>query len=161
MTEFTLDTSGVVASECLAQTDPTQPCTCRQRGEIHWPDLSLFEQGYVEAMFASLREATNARLRKLANISGKSAQKSYMAALSRAIRHDAAAFSDFAPETLAAIRKDCAARRLELVPSMGSRRRNGADFWKQRQHTNTAFRRFPPLTVTLGDDGKVYARAAA
>lgn len=128
MTEFTLDTSGAVM---LAP------------GFI-WSDLSPFEQGYVEAMFASWKAQCD--------LDGDDFD---------------VGFSDLAPETLAAIRKDCAA--LVSPPYVFASDADAGRFcweWRQRGWRNATGgpplrEAFPPLTVSLGDDGKVYARAAA
>lgn len=69
-----------------------------------------------------------------------------------------AAFRMLAPETLAAIMKDCASAK----PMEGYRpdeyAKMGAQFWANRQ-SGLLWERFPPQTPTLGDDGKVYLRA--
>lgn len=64
-------------------------------------------------------------------------------------------FSDLAPETLVRIIADC-----EAAISQGEdSAQNGAAFWAVRNHpmmpSGEWTRRFPPLTVHLGDDGKV------
>ena len=68
------------------------------------------------------------------------------------------AFSDLAPETLARIVEDCATRMAER-PRLGSEK-DGEHFWRARQR-GTWEATFPPLTVYLGDDGKVYLREAS
>jgi len=102
-----------------------------------WSDFTPFTQGYIEALFASIE---------------------YPAAQDTAYLPKA--FSDLAPATLARIIEDCA---VELFSRDGDEdlRVEGEAFWDERQdslrHPN-----FPPLTVHLGDDGKVrFAEAAA
>jgi len=59
-------------------------------------------------------------------------------------------FQDLAPDTLARIIADCEAR----VADRGvANRCDGAWFWNGRQ--SKSVKGFPPLTVQLGDDGKV------
>ena len=96
-------------------------------GGHRWSDLSRFTQGYIEALFASICPDEDG---------------------SREMR--APAFSDLAPETLARIIADCEAR-----VSMGwlDRPEDGRWFWVSRQNGN--LNAHPPLTVQLGDDGKV------
>ena len=67
------------------------------------------------------------------------------------------AFSDLAPSTLAAILKDCGDYR-EVRPRDVSAYA-GKCFWTWRQAGE--FPPFPPLTPSLGDDGRVYLRAAS
>ncbi|MFY8143067.1 MAG: hypothetical protein ACOVMT_04190 [Caulobacter sp.] len=73
------------------------------------------------------------------------------------LRH-AATFSDLAPETLARIIADCDAFAKQYPGWV--HRDGGALFWASRQGGATRWRAymsegFPPLTVQLGDDGKV------
>lgn len=129
MSNFTLDTSGAVD---LAPPGPLLRPGCIQ---TLWPDLSPFEQGYVEAMFAIPRDGWKWQAGKLVS----------------------PGFADLAPETLAAIRKDCALYIREYARSGAVA--SGTDLWRVRQEgrLGPAFR---PLTVTLGDDGRVYLREA-
>lgn len=53
MSDFTLDTSGVALMPSPGIDEPAHP--------VVWSDLSPFEQGYVEAMFASIAEDPYAR----------------------------------------------------------------------------------------------------
>lgn len=66
-------------------------------------------------------------------------------------------FSDLAPETLARIIEDCVAWRSEFTGSTAESSAERADmgrgFWRIRQDGKRST--FPPLTVQLGDDGKV------
>lgn len=96
-----------------------------------WYSLSPFTQGYVEAVFASENDPA---------VGG---------------------FSDLAPETLARIIADCEefavfARKLNQkeVTAFVSTFHWGATFWNYRQADRWP-NAFPPLTVELGDDGKV------
>lgn len=71
------------------------------------------------------------------------------------VRADGVGFSDLAPETLAQIIADCremVARGLVNTPE------RGRDAWEVRQMGATIF---PPLTIQLGDDGKVRFAAVA
>jgi len=63
------------------------------------------------------------------------------------------AFDMLAPETLARIIADCEARSARLL-SVYCDKRGGHEFWEARQ-IGEAPSDFPPLTVQLGDDGKV------
>lgn len=139
MAEFTLDTSGHVE----------HPHGSDDVSAIYWTDLTPFEQGYVEALFASLRE-------RWLTIASERQQDAW--------NLHYPAFSDVAPETLAAIRKDCAALHYVIIGCvMGGDVARGRVAWEWRQRPeghpkspNMALHhRFPPLTVYLGDDGKV------
>jgi hypothetical protein len=81
-------------------------------------------------------------------------------------------FSDLAPETLARIMEDCEriqTRPISATHNWGTNTLAGKMFWRDRA---TGFAGlgleprirysevFPPLTVYLGDDGKVYLREA-
>ncbi len=117
METFTLDTSGFVPHS------------------YQWSDLSPFEQGYVEAMFAS--EYRGARL------------------------GDAKGFSDLAPETLAAILRDCEIFRSgyglpESYMANQKASKRGGEMWHSRQ--TGGFDILPPLTPYLDDTGKVRLR---
>lgn len=113
-----------------------------------WRDLDPFTQGYIEALFASI-ERTTANLVWDADDHARFAR-----------------YSDLAPETLAAILKDCEAYQVAgPLP-----RQWGEHFWKSRQNCFEASQRptrvamhakYPPLTPYLGDDGRVYLREAA
>lgn len=150
---FQLDTSGVVYAVLRHDV--------HAHADMTWSDLTPFTQGYVEAMFTSLMETP-----KLAAwLAGMSAKKqgqpisnapfvsdaSIAPAWRAGWRGDVAIeprFSDLAPETLAAILKDC-----EANSSTDSTKRSGALFWRNRQEG--AVPDFPPLTLTLSDDGEV------
>lgn len=95
---------------------------------VWWRNLSPFAQGYVEALFASLDDDIGAELGVL--------------------NRKSPAFSDLAPETLARIIADCE----EWQRWRGF---EGGAVWRARQAGELADMGFPPLTVQLGDDGKV------
>jgi hypothetical protein len=124
---FQLDTSGRV--ECPASFQPL--------GWAIWSDLDPFTQGYVEAAMRSLYEAHHS-----AGIAARM-RVTYL-------------FSDLAPETLARIIADCGRfNESRIAPLV-----NGAGFWSKRQAGlyrghETGFPRFPPLALTLGEDGKL------
>jgi hypothetical protein len=144
--QFTFDTSGAVRE---TQDNPPRfyPNPCM------WSDLSPFEQGYVAAMLGDLRL-------KLASwvadeLNGEAPWPNY--ANPR--------FSDLAPETLALIRRDCAARlaQNEELPDWpdDDMREAGSGFWECRSEGDRVDDGFSPLTPYLGDDGKVYLREGA
>jgi hypothetical protein len=129
---FTLDTSGFVEG-------PPQGVRTKR---FWWKDLTPFQQGYVEAALRP-REGL------------------YYPLTSRF-----AGFSDLAPETLAAMLKDCASF-VNYVDGLGSSAlgaREGARFWNGRNSgalgDGAWAAAFPPVTLYLGDDGRVYAREA-
>lgn len=96
---------------------------------LAWSDLSPFEQGYVEALFVETRRANP--------------------------HHPVVGcgFSDLAPEALVMILRDCEGW-LKLYPKASG----GASFWRCRQDQLVTRPDFPPLTVYLGDDGRVHLR---
>jgi hypothetical protein len=103
-------------------------------GPIGWHDLNPFVQAYVEAAINSL-----------------SGDFVGVWTPDRGPR-----FSDLAPETLAGMLKDCEDFRL-LAPRWISH--GGAFFWCERQADRAPG--FPPLRVTLGDDGRIYLEPAS
>lgn len=77
-------------------------------------------------------------------------------------------FHHLAPETLAAIKKDCAAFTCGLAGGRATQSDSGKAFWAARQaHFGVGAQEalyaqaFPPVHLFLGDDGKVYARVSA
>lgn len=129
-----LDTSGEIDCPRLYNDGP---CIC---GKNRWGQLTSFTQGYVEALFASIPNEA----------------RTYEGFAARG--HRPIAFSDLAPETLARIIADCAAFVKEY-PGW-DHRDGGRLFWASRQGGATGWpaymsEGFPPLTVLLGDDGKV------
>jgi hypothetical protein len=124
-TQFQLDTSGYVVDII--------GCNGRQRGHLcEWLDLTLFEQGCVEALLRSFFDSPMGQ---------------EMALGGRFV-----GFSGLAPETLQRIRDDCA--RFTKCDPFGAD--VGRHFYRVRQ--TGAWSDFPPLTIRLGDDGKVYLR---
>lgn len=137
---FTLDTTGEVRGV-------SSPGVDAMYGGWTWKHLSPFAQGYVGAMLRSDWEG--------AGHLGTDPDTTH------------ATFSDLAPETLAAILKDCAmmeARKPysgdagELDWSYGDAAA-GAQLWEDRQAERWP-ESFPPLTLYLDDTGKVRLRAA-
>lgn len=134
---YQLDTTGIIT---LPPVDGGSPAP------IAWSNLSPFAQGYIEALFAS--------------IGGKLEIVPFMGMRPEPF---AVGFSDLAPETLARIIADCEA----MVEAGGLPYHfAGTGFWSGRQAGNwtkaqpaekylKAVPAFPPLTVQLGDDGKV------
>lgn len=128
MTGVTLDTSGSVA---------TYPW---EGGEIapqvRWDQLSPFEQGYVEKALDDFLIYVH----RDDSLHIKEVRPSR--------------FSDLAPETLAAIRKDCAAFAATIRPgSTVLTHEDGGKVWRFRQAGQ--IRALPPLTPILSKDGKV------
>lgn len=143
---FQLDTTGGVIGATAWNSPEGQAARHRElmqgrpHGETVWEDLDPFTQGYVEALFQSVQvDALGATY----------AERPLLIP----------AFSSLAPETLARIMADCEAYWIEYDKMWGlsrhpeGQRRQGAVLWNDRQRgivTN-----YPPLTVHLGDDGKV------
>lgn len=129
MTGFTLDTSGSI--EVGLSYEPGYRF-------FEWPDLSPFAQGYVKALFAEQAARADEEAQHLgqARLFG---------------------LSDLAPETLAAILKDCERARGLIKRNGNSRYANdkagGAAFHTDRQAGVIV--QFPPLTPYLDNDGKV------
>lgn len=110
----------------------THPDEEQDRGHlISWPALTPFTQGYVEALF-------------------EQAFGDY-----RDCGWPVPSFSDMAPETFARIIADCEQAQTHRQHQAGftSAEQHGRFFWADRQRDCQAG--FPPLTVYLGDDGKV------
>ncbi len=133
MKTFTLDTSGAVP-DVRGKAEHG----ARLYGDWHWSDLSPFAQGYIEAM---LREVHIPRDGMGAPLDGGGE----------------AGFSDLAPETLAAIMRDC--EHVQDVSTYGSSE-DGDHFWKVRQ-SGLYPETWPPFTPYLDDTGKVRLREAA
>ncbi|MCR5876962.1 hypothetical protein [Phenylobacterium sp. J367] len=131
MEAFTLDTSGYVTAQRATSGGPFT---------FSWSDLTPFQQGYVEALFASI------------------AARATREAGWRDVPYG---FHHLAPETLARILKDCEAYqgRYLAMQLTGSDATWGRYFWADRQ--NGIYADWPPLTVTLGDDGLIYLREGA
>jgi hypothetical protein len=132
-----LDTSGAV--EILGSGGKVR------RGCL-WSDLSPFEQGYIEALFADWQRT----------------DWPYWAPLG---------FSDLSPEALAAIRKDCGLWQAIHTDIIGNRlsREGGASFWQQRQENWPAWPlmrdrfavSFPPVSPSLTEEGRVITVSVA
>lgn len=111
------------------------PVECPGVGWL-WSDLTPFQQGYVRAAFASFRMGDighwpDAEARKIG-------------------------FRHLHPSTLAAMLKDCEEWVARCGPEMGAG--HGRDFWEDRNVARSI--RFPPVTLYLGDDGRVIQREA-
>lgn len=147
---FKLDVSGVIGGDMWA----AKPIL----GTI-WDDLSLFTQGYIEAM---LQDLNDKRINSLGGIFAP-AFRFYVPAK----------FSDLAPETLARIIADCGRYlgQTSIQPHQAAQE-DGRAFYALRQSAPDYFNGpemaqnmegepiasvycFPPLSVQLGNDGKV------
>ncbi len=119
-----------------------------------WSDLSPFAQGYVEALFKSFHaEVENIRsVLSRANVIGTNEH------LVRLQAWGALGFSDLSPEALGMILADCEALQRNAWPK-ADLRRLGQDCWRSRQEGRSAD--FPPLTVSLNDDGKIVLAVAS
>lgn len=97
-----------------------------------WEHLDAFTQGYVEAVLRAAEDTLGGF-----TICG-------------------VGFRDLAPETLARIIADCEARA-DSLGAPWKTRWLGQQFWEMRQRNEFAGGSYdwPPLTVQLGDDGKV------
>lgn len=98
---------------------------------IYWRHLSPFEQGHVEGLLRSMPPFTDRG------------------------REYCVQFHRLAPSTLAAIRKDCVQFQEGAIANThtADTADDGLIFWSMRQ--GGYWSGFPPLTITLGDDGKV------
>lgn len=185
---FRLDTTGVVQlSHLPAPFDPT-PLGKGMCYAATWNTLTPFAQGYVEALFSSLRpefyrikpgvkpyggkrlkiafrafDPGGGALREVTGYVHVSASKVATAQrLYRADELELPAFSDLAPETLARMIADCEARQVFVSRGLSSAdlASEGAAYWRERQ--DGLLPSDAPLTVHLGDDGKVrFAEAVA
>lgn len=136
VSSFKLDASGFVSLTLTGEV----PADFMDGTAWTFSDLVPFMQGYVEALFADLRDRWIA------------------VAVDRG--HDPAnlthpGFSDLAPEALARIMEDCVAR-LRSRDCVQPTWAGGRSFWTHRQAGER--KGFPPLTVFLADDGKVWFR---
>lgn len=148
MSEFTLDTSGVVRVPIVAPNETVFHTDNR------WSDFDPFAQGYVVALFASAEHPNDP-------YKGSGPRRPVLAGdapTSSVIAWMPLGFSDLAPETVLAIVRDCAAAQ-RLWPHVTTTAAAGASLWTQRQAMVLA--EFGPVTPYLGDDGKVYLREAA
>jgi hypothetical protein len=121
--EFTLDTSGYVRFLVPHTLDEVRR---------HWSDLTPFQQGYVEALFADLTLET--------------ATGDLVTAYGF--------FRDLSPEALARIMGDCE-RFGELPVGEHGLSEAGITFWQARQWGYLRHDKFLPQRVWLDDSGKV------
>lgn len=121
---FQLDTTGQVPSFAGSDT---------ALNFYTWERLDAFTQGYIEALFAELRQTTVAQ---------ECEQGGWVLG-----------FSDLAPEALARVIADCASRQNDYGFGGVENAKDGAGFWGRRQAS--ASRSFPPMTVQLEDDCRV------
>lgn len=130
---FQLDTSGAVA---MGSEHGPQYAGIN----LVWSDLTPFAQGFVEALFAPHNHGRSGR--SVMTVGGRQA-----------------AFRDLAPETLAriiAVRDRVANYEIFSILASGwDNPQLGALVWAEQQRGAYFDKGFPPLTVTLGDDGKV------
>lgn len=140
MAEFQFDASGVVT--IMSRPRPTLPGSGPSPVAAPigytWAHLSPFAQGYVEALFADFAREGWAALQ---------------VAIGRPF-----GFSDLSPEAFAMILGDCE-RHLDNNPTrrLYATDLQGAYFWENRQ-AGLEHPDFPPLTVSLNDEGKVCLR---
>lgn len=128
---FQFDTSGTVVDAIGAHG--------HTKGHLlAWSDLSPFVQGYVEALISSIEIDPRGKWPGVTPVSGL----------------EALGFSYLAPETLARIMEDCRTYQHEHGTEFGNTVERGGWFWKERQRGGMPVS-FPPLTVALGDSGKV------
>lgn len=129
-----LDTSGHVMVDALG---------------FAWPDLTPITQGYVEALFADICADPDFHAEWPGFYTPAIAPK----------------FTDLAPPTLERIIADCANALGSQL--WGNSLGDGRIFWAERGEGFSAFAgdqpsilvsQFPPLAVSIGDDGKVYLR---
>lgn len=150
---YALDTSGTVHA---VPGGPAKQGT-HHPVDLDWCDLSPFAQGYVEAMARTNYEAV--ALSPSDNDGdgqckhcGRNNAGAEDGPCSDTCPRQNIHFSDLAPETLSRIIADCDAMerhlRRERMTTTGGRA------WELRQ---SGFwpKTWPPLTVQLGDDGKV------
>lgn len=132
---FQLDTSGEVrAHEHWCEGDEV----------IRWSDLSPFCQEYVEAMLAYFR----------AGLLTQTVGFDHPDIIAFGEKVRALGFRHLAPATLARIIEDCEGLQ-RLFP--GDSAKHGGWLWSERNKRR--WTDFPPLLVTLGDDGLIYLGA--
>lgn len=122
---------------------------------MRWSDLDPFTQGYIEAALSSIRKGCEycSGRGEVGGWLGQTAESGGY--YSEPCDECVPAFSDLAQETLARIIADCEAFQPSPVTAEHGRR-----VWALRQRGEYG-RGFPPQTVILRDDGKVYFRTAA
>lgn len=166
---FKLDTSGIVrVNTPFVGRDPdslTRDRPVMVGGPVQWGHLSPFTQGYIEALARSNFEAVAAMPSDndetgICKWCGRN-NNGEPDPCSDDCPRQRIAFADLAPETLARIIADCEAfapgPHPDLAPAKYGRefytaRHNGFSGWSVDCADYAC--RFPPLTVTLGDDGK-------
>ncbi len=150
MTDFQLDTSGAI---------PTPSCPAGWTF-TRWSDLTPFVQGYVEAVFAGFVPPSGDYCRACRG-SGMwhCADPSRVGESEGCGQRVSYAFSDLAPATLVRIIADCELRGRSTTRGVGVQAEDGRIFWAERQAGDWSA--FPPLTVSLSDDGKVVFGEAA
>lgn len=111
-----------------------------------WEDLTPFQQGYVEALFA---EVPPALVPNGDPETGESWDE-----------EDPRGFSDLSPEALAMILADCDRQALVYTDRTPDQT-DGRIFWSGRQHNVLRSRGFPPLTPYLSDEGRVCLKVAS
>lgn len=139
MTAFQLDTSGEVF------------WPSPEGHSLDWSDIAklphgLLAQGYIEAGFASMDRDFMGEPRFRApwlDVPGVTAWLNV-------------GFRDLAPATLAAMLKDCEARLSQASPPYPNTREEGARTWEKRQAGKLKLHGFPPVTLSIGDDGLIY-----
>lgn len=163
---FQIDTSGYVLMGDREMVGRTK--------RVLWSDLDPFTQGYVEAALTDLYRP-EARGWTHSPAHGGYIRPGHLKPGTTGAAwddhpsdvgadeawdidsDDPLAFHMIAPETLARIIADCEAFKAP-VRWRGATDKTGGRFWKERQRglfARHAGQRFPPLTVSLGDDGKV------
>lgn len=100
-------------------------------------DLSLFAQGYVEAALSTLTQ-------------GDEEDGLYWVAR----------FSDLAPATHAAMLKDCNEWAGEIAQQTYSAETEGRRFYERRSQGHYMNLGLRPLTLFIGDDGRVYQKVS-
>lgn len=140
-----LDTSGIVYGSDQQGTAPIWV----------WSDLDAFTQGYIEAMpWESLGWRICCGSTWIETIKNRAnAQRAVDGGIRRhgaPMSMRAHGFSDLAPETLARVIADCEAVKPQYPEGLSWQ---GRAFWERRQAGAIGY--LPPLTVQLGDDGKV------
>jgi hypothetical protein len=161
MEAFTLDTSGAVSLPA-----PLNYVGALQDSLVLWSDLTPFQQGYVEAQAATLAlcpGVAHGGHRAPTEADGgvfPCSRCGVPIVTKGGANTPVLRFDMWAPETLAAILRDCEARMADQ-PRLGDKARDGTLFWADRQAGFACTgdgEPIPPLTPYLGDDGRVYLR---
>jgi hypothetical protein len=131
---FTLDTSGAVATPWALYREKIA------HHALGWSNLSPFEQGYTRRALEELQAALFA---DPGNYLDGGEGVEYIGPYAR--------FSDLSPSALERIVRDCGEMVAVLPPALRTEKA-GRDWWRARQ---AGVATLPPLTVSLGDAGKV------